>query len=102
MKCDECNKPNAKKVFVNWLCKVHAIRLMTSVGWYKPKVVLDKPCECKCHLETPFHWCDNCWNNKEHGLQLYPIKTGMKKQNGEMFSKEEIDKAIEKYEVAAQ
>lgn len=94
LKCDECGKPHAKKYLANWLCVEHGKALLISVGWLKPKVILSKPCECNCHVDAPFHWCDDCWNNTEHGLQRYPIKAGMINEDGREIQPEEVTKFL--------
>ena len=93
MKCDECDKPHAKKYFINWLCPEHGKQLLTSVGWLKPKPTFTKPCECGCHPKFPFNWCDDCWNNKEHGLQTFPIKAGMIREDGTTVRPEDVSKS---------
>lgn len=90
MRCDECNEPHAKKYFVNWLCKKHGFELEMSLG-LRP-AILTSPCECNCHVKTPKHWCDSCWNNKDHPLQIAPLMVGATKQDGSKLTQEELDK----------
>lgn len=92
--CDECGKPDAKKYLANWLCEEHGRALLIMVGWLKPKVILTKTCQCDCHIDSPFSWCDNCWNDIKHGLQKFPIKAGMTRANGTILTPEEVTKSL--------
>jgi len=96
MRCDECDNPKARRYFMNWLCRLHGLYLMASLGLTKG-VILTKKCNCECHDGKPYQWCDKCWNNKNHGLQLFPIKEGMIREDGKKITKDDVLNAIQKH-----
>ena len=59
--------------------------------------ILTKKCTCDCHDKASYQWCDKCLNDKNHGLQLFPIKEGMVKENGKKITKDDVLNAIQKH-----